>query len=206
MSGIQIETFRWAAAQPALTGVVIIGAGVLYGFYGSRLFRVLIAATCAGLGWLGGNLAAPLVEDVPGPVLGAIAAVGLGLAATRLLRPAIALASAATWGVIGAYLAGQFGLGRDAGLITAGLAALFGLLHAILDYRSTTLVLTTVQGAVMLVVGWVSLTSQVAPTLGATFREWANSQELLVPIFLAMLFATAYSCQAMCRRRSIKGV
>ena len=205
MSGIQIETFRWAAAQPALTGLVIMGAGFIYGFYGSRLFRLLIAASCAGFGWLGGHLAAGFVSDIPAPALGAIGAVGLGLAATRMLRAGVAFTSLATWAIIGAYLAGQFGLEREGGLIAAGLAGLFGLTHALLDCRGTTLVLTTLQGAVMIVVGWVSVTSQIAPSLGATFREWANSQELLVPGFLAMLFVTAYSCQVL-RQRNIKGI
>jgi hypothetical protein len=148
-----METFRWAAAQPALTGVVIMGAGFLYGFYGSRLFRLLIAATCAGVGWLGGNVAGAFVDGVPPPAIGAVGAVLLGLMAAQMLRTGIAVASLATWGIIGAYLAGQFGLGRDAGLIAAGLAALLGLAHALLDYRGTTLVLTTVQGAVMIVIG-----------------------------------------------------
>jgi hypothetical protein len=155
---------------------------------------------------LGGHLAATVVRDIPAPLLGVIGAVGLGVAATRLLRTSIAVASLATWAIIGAYLAGQFGLGREAGLVAAGLAGVGGLVHALLDYRGTTMVLTTVQGAVMLVIGWVSVTSQLAPSLGVTFREWANSQELLVPGFLAMLFATAYSCQAMRRQRNIKGV
>ena len=66
-----------------------------------------------------------------------------------------------------------------------------------------TVVMTTLQGTVLMIVGFVGAASELAPSVGLTFRDWADGQSLLVPILLLMLFVTAYSYQSSAQRGDI---
>jgi hypothetical protein len=44
----------------------------------------------------------------------------------------------------------------------------------------------------------------VIPTFGSTFRICARNQSFMVPILLAMVAATLYSCQARARQGDIR--
>lgn len=206
MMDLQGNLFRWAAAQPALTGAVIFCLGLVYAFAGFRLFRFLLSVTCAGLGWLVGVVAAEMAHLTPELVgVSGLLGAGLGVAISIYReKPALFATAMATWGALAWYLALQLGLPRLTVFVLGGIGAGLGGLFSLLAYRGMRVVLSTLQGAVLLVVGWVSLSSSIAPSIGSTFRQWAGSQSLLVPVFLVMLFVTGYSFQAMRERGDIK--
>lgn len=194
---------RWAAAQPALTGVVILGLGAVYAFFGFRMFRPLLGLTCFGLGWLVGMTGAT-AAGLPAGWLGLLGAITLGGVSVRWPKPALSLASAATWGILAYYLAGQCGLPSPGPLTSAGVAGALGVLFVCLNYRTMTVIVMTLQGVILLLVGFVAISTRVLPELGNTFRLWANSETFVVPVFLIMLFAAAYSYQAMHQQGDIR--
>ena len=199
----QVELFTWAAHQPVLSGAVLLGTGLVYGFFGFRLFRFLLAVSCAGLGWLVGYIVADLGGLSP-LILGSICAVVLGALSLKFEKPAVIVVSAASWGLLCYYLGNQLGVPRSMLWGVSGVAGGLGVFFAIISYRSMSVVLTTLQGVALMVVGWVALMSRLMPSVGATFRDWANSQALLVPVFLVMLFVAAFSYQAMHQQGDIK--
>ena len=203
MTTMQTDILLWAATQPAITGLVVFGLGVVYAFFGFRFFQFLLAVSCAMLGWLVAAVVATAAGISPTEP-GIAAALVLGGASFKWQKPAAAFAAAGTWTLLTAYLAGQVGLPSTGVLVVAVLGGGLGLLFAILSFRTMVVVVTTMQGVVLMAVGWVTLASRLVPSIGGTFRCWANSQALVLPIFLAMLFATAFSYQAMHRQGDIK--
>ncbi|MBU0637545.1 MAG: hypothetical protein KKB50_01670 [Planctomycetes bacterium] len=196
MSGFQSAFFNWVAVQPALTGLVVLALGLMYSFQGYRFFRALLVLSAGCLGWCVGWLLGEFAGS-PAGVMGLVGAAASAGGALKWNRPAAIVVCGATCGVGGFYLAMQLGfkalVASGAGALTGGL----GLLFAWLCFRTMVVVLTTAQGAALLVLGFVGVTSSIMPSVGATFRAWAASQSLLVPILMAMLFVMGYSYQAM---------
>lgn len=203
MNDLQDMAFDWAVTQPALMGALLFGLGLLYGFQGFRFFRFLLVVTCGLLGAIGGGLLGD-TGFAPTNVL----ALGMGVAGLILgsfwPRAAVYVACAMTWGLFGGYLAQQMGAGpmvvRAFGLVALGLGALF----VRLCYRAMQVILTTLQGAALLVLGFVALSNTLVPSIGNTFRAWADSSSCLTPIMLAMAFVTAYSYQSIQHRGDIR--
>jgi hypothetical protein len=180
-----------------------MAAGVVYAFFGFRLFRFLLAISCGGLGYLAGAIATQYV-DVPELYLCAAGAVLFCVIAAKWERVGVVISAAATWALLGGYLSMQLGIPRTGIWITMGVTGLLGMLFALLCYRTTTVVLTTLQGVVIMIVGFVTVSTKFLPAIGTTFTRWANSQSLLVPVFLIMLFAAAYSYQTMHQQGDIR--
>lgn len=203
MLDVQDSLFRWAAAQPAATGLVLFGTGLVFGFFGFRMFSLLLSVSLAALGALAGLLAGD-AAGLPVDMTAVTGALVGGLVAVSWRPGATALACGATWGLLGAYLLIQFGFKGwpvpTALLVCGGLGALFALLCP----RTMQVVLTTLQGATLLVVGFVAVSSQMLPSVGGTFRAWADDWSLLVPGLLAMVAITAYSYQAMNQQGDIR--
>ena len=57
------------------------------------------------------------------------------------------------------------------------------------------IVVTILQGAGLLVVGFVGVTCELVPSLGLTFVEWADRLPLMVPVLMVMLCVLGYSVQ-----------
>ena len=203
MPKLQLELFRWAAGQPAMTGAVILAAGLVYGFFGFRLFRFLLGVTCALLGWMTGCVLGA-AGGLPPVAVGLLGALVLGAFSAKCEKPAVALASGTVWGMFTCYLGSQFGLPREVALIGAALVGGLGVFFSLVCYRTMRVVLTAMQGVALMVVGWVSFSTQLCPEIGVTFRAWAAGQALLVPVLMMMLFVTAYSYQVMHQQGDIK--
>ncbi len=199
----QAELVRWAGEQAALTGAVLLALGLVYTFYGNALSKLLLVFTCAGLGWAGGVTASVVGElpELPAAICGAIALAGF---AAGVPRVAVSLTAIAIWGVLSAYLVAQFGPSRTWLWSLAGVGAGLGLLFSILCHRTMNVILTVLQGTVLMLIGWIALMCQVAPAVGCTFRTWAGGRSFIVPVFLGMLFTMGYSYQAMRRQGDVK--
>ncbi|MCK4342949.1 MAG: hypothetical protein KAY37_14645 [Phycisphaerae bacterium] len=198
----QKTLFDWAAVQPGLTGAVIFGTGLLYGLCGFRLVRSLLVMPCAALGCLLGALLATLANLPPLPLVPVVGVLG-GILAIVRPQVGIILSSGATWAALGGYLALQFGLSEVPALITLAICGVGGAVLTLLSRPVMIILFTTWQGAGLMVIGFVSMSSAVFPSLGVTFRSLAHSQALAVPILLAMVATMAYSYQASARQGNI---
>lgn len=194
--------FRSAASWSVGTALVVLAVGLLYTLQGFRFARFLLALSCASGGLLFGGFAGVLFGH---PVTGALfAAAALAVVALTRRRVSLALASAFTFGTVGQYLGVQLGLRPDMSWVVGGLGAAAGLSLVWLYRRTLPIIVTTVQGSGLLVVGFVALATAVAPTLGQTFVEWASRIPLMVPALMLMLCIVGYSFQANARQGNIE--
>jgi hypothetical protein len=173
---------------------VLFAAGLAAAFCGARLLKLLVPLISAELGYA---LAAALTTwtgwaaFVIGPLLVMLA----GLSALTRPRAAAVVASGATWGLLGAFLAAQVDLGGVATWSCALVLGLTGTVLALLSPVTMTVLLTSLHGAAWAIVGFVGVTASLMPVVCATFQAWADDQPLVMPVLLAMLATTAYSCQ-----------
>jgi hypothetical protein len=194
--------FDWAAAQPAATGAAIFAAGLLYGFCGFRMIRpLLVVPAAAAAAWLGDLLT--VFVDVSPPMATGLGAVVGGAAAVLAPHVTVVVISGFTWAVLGGYLSWQFGLSDTTCLVVVGVAGLAGTVLTMLSRQAMTVLLTTLQGAVLMLLGFVATSSAAMPALGSTFRNLACEQSVVVPVLLAMLTVTAFSYQATARQGDI---
>ncbi len=194
--------FGWIAQQHWSVGLVVMAAGLLYGFQGFRVFRFVLGLSCAIVGLVGGYVAAVHFQLPPlfvSPALGAAAAAF----SFSQQRVAVIAVSGVTWGVLGHYLSLQIGLPGMVPLIGALVCGGFGGLFAYLCFRPMMVVLTSVHGIALIVVGFVGMSNHLLPSVGETFVVWAHSWTLLVPMLMTMLFVMAYSYQSSAQRGDI---
>lgn len=198
MSDIQGLIFQKAADLSETTTLVVFAMGLLCTLQGFRFARFIIALICAVWGWIAGGVVASIV-GLP-VAFGSVVAVALCALALMRFRAGLAIASAFTGGALAWHMAAQFGLRLDSLPIVAaiGLAAGFSLLWVCPRYLP--ILTTTVNGAWLLIAAFVGLTSGLAPSLGATFCDWAASYPLMTPAFMLMLFVLGYSVQANARQ------
>jgi hypothetical protein len=195
--------FRWASFQTGGTGASIFTFGLLYAFFGFRFSRLLLAVSAGGFGALAGwHLADPAGQPPAAAAL--MLAAGTVALALRYRQAGVVVAAAATFAALGYYLAAQFGLPTVAKSVCAAAGSGLGMAFAWLNRRAMPLAVTTVQGAVLMIVGFVGLSNALLPSLGITFVEWAATWSLLVPVLLGMLCVTAYSYQANAQQGDIR--
>jgi hypothetical protein len=192
----------WIAHQHWTVGAVVMAAGLLYGFQGVRVFKFVLGLSSALIGLLAGLMAAVTFELPPifvGPIFGAAAAAF----SVSQQRTAMIGVGGATWGVLGHYLAMQVGLPGIAPLIAMAVTGGFGALFAYLCFRPMMVVVTSLHGIMLIVIGFVGMANKLMPTVGETFVVWAHSWTLLVPMLMTMLFVMSYSYQSSAQRGDI---
>lgn len=195
MVDCQAQLFEWAAGQHPASGLVLFAMGLIYGLYGLRWIRFLNLLPAAGIGALVGLMVSGFVP-LAGNLVAAGGAVFFGVVAIAWRRGGIVLTAAATFALIGGYLAFQFGFPEQIVLGTLGLLGLIGALLTALTPKPFALLATALQGAALMVVGFVGLSAQVFPSLASSFCHLAESYGCVVPILLTMVTVTAYSYQA----------
>ena len=203
MIDIQREMLNWAACQHPLTGLVILAMGLVFAFFGFRMFRFLLAVTCGAIGWGAGYLIAAYADTPALPICIGVSA-ALALISLKMVYLGLGIAAGTIWGGTGYYLCYQLHLPEPLTYLFAAVFAVLGLLFAMICHRQTSVTLSTLTGVILIIAGFVSVSSTLIPTLGNTFRSWAQAQSLVVPIFLGMLFAAAYSYQAMHQQGDIR--
>jgi hypothetical protein len=187
--------FDWVSGQHGLTGAFILVAGLLYGFCGARMYRYLVVLPSAGLGALAGAIAAALA-GVDALLAAAGAGVVAGILGMAYPRFAAILTGGASWALLGGYIVLQAGGSEFAAFVALCVVGGIGTVLTILSRQPMTIVATTLQGAAMMVIGFVGLSHAILPSLSSTFCTLANSQGLTVPVLMAMLSAMCYSYQA----------
>lgn len=194
MYDFQSLIFRSASRWSEVTSLVVIAVGLLYTLQGFRFARFLIALSCAGAGLAAGGAVANMLNL---PLVVALASAGvLGIAALARFRWGLAVASTFTFGALAQYMATRIGLSPSPTLIIGGLGLVGGASLIWVCRRPLPILVTMVQGAALILVGFVGLTSAVAPTLGTTFVTWTTEYSLMAPAFMLMLCVMGYSAQA----------
>lgn len=203
MTHYQQLLFDWITAQSAATGLVVMAAGLLAASHGFRMIRFLLAACGFGVGygavWALGSFI-PLPPSVVGLVAGSVCA----LAGVAWPQPTRVAVSAMTWAIGGAYLAEQFGARGLGWWIPTGLLGATGGLLMLVSPRSMTILMTSLHGAAVFILGFAGVADAILPVLGGTLRSWAHHRSAILPILLGMLTLTAYSCQANARRGDLR--
>lgn len=202
MTNYQQILFDWAAQQHALTGAVLLGLGLLSGFLGFRMVRFLLVVSTGGILAVVTGMVA-LKYDLP--VLLPAVATGLGGAFLGLLaaRAAVTVNAALTIALMAAYIATQVGIQGNALWVILALFAAGGGTLGLISHRTMLLVITTLQGSVLMIIGVVGVASELAPSIGGTFCQWARTKSLIVPMLLTMVTTMAYSVQVSKRQGDI---
>lgn len=189
--------------QPGLTGIVLVGTGLVAGLQGFRFYRFLVGAGCGLLGYISGKaLAVPLA--LPAEVF---AAVGASAGATvGLIWPQIAgvLTHGVLWAGLASYCADQLGLRGLLAILATVLGGAAGAGMTLVTRQTMNALSTSFFGAGLIIAGLVALTSDAFPVVGDTFRAWAQDDSPVVGILWAMVAATAYSYQANARRGDLR--
>lgn len=202
MTNIQYTLLQWVAHQPGITGAVLFAAGLLYALCGFRLIRYVAVLPCCGLGCLVGATVASWLEIPPGFLTGALGAAGAALALHWVLA-GVVVSCGATWVALAGYLALQFGFSATIVTTAAIIAGVVGTVLTLLSRNSMIVLVTTIQGAALIVLGFTGMATEVLPTVGGTFRRLAADYALTVPVLLMMLAFTAYSCQVSAQQGDI---
>jgi|GEM_PF-6476746 len=194
----QGQLVSWALAQSIWTGLVLLVAGLVAGCHGLRIIRFLLVVICSGIGF-GAGLALgetvgiyPQATAIPGAVVA-------GMSAVAWPRHLAVLANAVTWGGLAAYLAAQLGLKGAPAWIGIALLASGGLVLGIVSPRAMGMIMTSLYGAALFVLGFFVVADTLVPAIGSTLRGWTSGRSLFMPILLCMLATTAYSYQANCK-------
>lgn len=195
MQNPQDILFDWVTGQPGVTGAALLAAGAVCGFVGFRFARLIVPFALAGVGALVGEIVAEQLDEATLMPMAAGAAIGL-LVGVRWYTAGLAVSTGATFGLLAQYLFVQFGAPDTAALVALATLVVVGIVLTPLSPRTMPMVTTTLQGTILMIVGFTGLTTAYLPALGRTFCRCASKTELLIPLLLIMLTAMAYSVQS----------
>lgn len=194
MTDVQAAIFSWASLQPLAVGLTLGCVGLLFALQGFRFARLLLALICGGGGFVCGDIVASGGEA--GALAGSVGALVFGLIALVRVRIGLVIASMFTFGALTPWLCFRLGIPSN---IAGFLMVVGGAIGASLFWlcrRKLPLIITTLQGAAVLVVAFVAVTSSLLPNLGDTFVDWANGVPLTIPVLMVMLCVTGISVQS----------
>lgn len=203
MFDIQESLFRWAGAQGQGTAVVIVALGLLCALQGFRFARFLFAITCGAAGFFAGGAVAAAI-GAPAPPAALLCGAVLGGIGMYRFAIGACMSSMFVFALVAGNLAARFTADPNSILFGMGVGALFGLSLRWVSVRAMPIIVTTVAGAGLLIVGFVGLTGSLAPSLAQTFVDWSQTIPLLTPAMMVMLFVLGYSVQANAQQGDIQ--
>jgi hypothetical protein len=187
----QADLLQWCQnMSPGIATVLIIG-GIIYLLFGYYIFRglVLLNATVAGAA-IGAVIGQHMQVPIPGAIIGAML---LAAVSWIVMKYAVALMGGFFGVLLGASIWRACGLQPSlawAGALT-GLVG-FGLLAFIL-FKESVMMLTSLQGSVMLILGILGLVYQyqaAAPmvTENMQAKSFLLPMAILIPTVLGLVF------------------
>ena len=186
----------WCQDMGPGTGLLLILIGAVYLLYGWSLFKVLITLNAAVLGgYIGTLLGGHLGSGVMGGILGAIVSAAITY---PLLKWGVAVMGGICGAMVGAGIWRASGLDPHyawAGAMT-GLVG-FGLFSFIL-FRGSIIMYTSVQGAVMIVIGLLGVAFKYHDMAPKIAQSMSNQPlilpiGLIVPTILGLVYQQIYS-------------
>lgn len=195
MEDIQSIAFRWIGQQSTVAALVVAGMGALLNLQGFRFGRFLMGLTSAGGGFAIGAVLAT-IGGMPIEIVGGVLAVAFFALGMWKYRIGIFLSSV----FVGAGLANLL-VSRFTGLPdTLAFATLIGAVAGgCLQWvclKSLPIMITSVEGGFIMIVGFVGLAYWFAPSLAATYVGWSDSIPFMTPVMMVMLYVLGYSVQA----------
>lgn len=195
----QPDLLQWCQSMTPAVSTLLILAGIVYLLFGVHIFRYLITLNAIFLGaWLGAIAGARSDSAVPGAVIG-------GFVAGAVCWPTMKYSVAFMGGIIGALLGAAIwrSAGLDANFAWAGALSgliFFGMLNFII-FRGSVMVYMSLQGAVMLIFGVMSLIYKY-PEAARTMTESLSDRQFLLPLaifiptILGFIYQNTYYGQA----------
>lgn len=195
MIDLQRAALDWIVAQPPVTGLAVLGGGLLCALAGARFTRFLVTVCAVAAGSVLGLMLSVCFNVAP---VGMSSALAFAAGFAAILWPAtmLIMLSGFGWGFLALYYLHQLGSRGDATLVVFALGFLGGCVLTSLNRATMTVLLTSIVGSAVMVVGFIGLANGVLPSLGGTIRALAGAQPLTLPILIAMLTVTTYSYQA----------
>ena len=193
------DALHW---EPA-TALALFAIGTLYAMQGFRFARFLFAVSAAVAGFAVAAVIAAATETppiVPGLAAGAV----LGIVALLRLSVGVTFGAIVTFGFYGVYFAERMGFSQP-NVITCAVAGLFlGAALAWGGQRSLPILISTMQGAVLMVLGFVGVAHILAADFATTFVAWSSRFGLVVPLLMTMLIVMGYSVQANAQQGDLR--
>ncbi len=185
------------------TSLSLFAIGALFNLQGYRFARFLFGVA-AGVAAFVIGVVLGRVLNLPPTMTGVALGVVVATAALLRLSFGVTACSMLTLGFYGGYLAMRMGFSDPNVLIAAGIGTFSGGALAWAGQRSLPILISTLQGAGLMIVGFVGLASGFAPTFASTFVAWASDLSLFVPLLVAMLVTLGYSVQANMQQGDIR--
>lgn len=196
---VQTALFRWAAEQPASTGLALLAAGLLYGLIGFRFVRLLVVVSSTVVGAALAHLVIDKYAEGSRMIV-TLAAVVAGWLAIVKPRTALVMCSGATWAAMIYHLASALGAPHQVVTVAVLATATVAMILTILCRETMTLLFLTMNGTAAGMLGFIGVAQDMLPSLGYTFRDLSLQHPLFAPIFMMILGCTAYTVQANAQR------
>jgi hypothetical protein len=195
MHDYQTQLLTWAAGQPQSAAMILFVVGTAYTLQGFRFARIMIAIVLGVVGYAFGRgwTAANGMEEILLPLIFAAVPGALALLAFRL---GLLMASLTTFALAVQFIGMQLGLAPIGLLVCLGFGAIVGALAYFLHRRVLPRLLTTMQGSVMMLLGFVGSAGSLLPRLADTMISTAADMPFAVPMLLGMLCVMGYCYQA----------
>ena len=177
---VQHDFLTWCHQMSTGSAILLILVGIVYLMYGFTMFRGLILLNAMLLGAYVGVIVGTHYSAYPlaGGLIGAVIA---GITAWPLMKWAVAVIG----GVVGAVLGASVWMAADLDPNYAWAGALTGLvgfgLFSFILFRASIIMYTSLQGAMMVVMGLLGLTFKY-PEIAQKVTASLTSQPLMLPI------------------------
>lgn len=194
MNDYQTQLLTWAANQSQSAAIIMFAVGTVYTLQGFRFARLMIAIVLGIIGFAFGRAWADANGANP-EVFSLISAAVMGALALASVCSGLLIGSVITFGLAMQFLGMQFGLPPTGLLVLFCFGAVVGALIYFLHARVLPRLLTTMQGSVMMLLGFVGAAGSFLPRLADTMIDTAAGMPFAVPMLLGMLCVMGYCYQ-----------
>jgi len=179
-----VQSFpRFLADVPLWQLVLFIPVGLVSLLYGLKLFKGMVVVYAAMVGVLAGWLTAArfALSETIGMIGGAVV---LGLLAWPLFKVAVSIFGGVAGGLLGAMVV--FWLDKPVYvLIAGGIGLVLGFILALVIFRAVIIFMTSVLGAVLVVLGVVGLVMAV-PSVREAVITGIEAKRFLLPVLIGV--------------------
>jgi len=197
MTDYQALIFRWAESQPPAAGFVLFLFGVCLTLQGFRFARYLIPMAA-------GAIALAVATAFFDVVVGFAIAVLIATCGAAWPRFGLLVGSVITFAALAFYLAMQVGLPPTGTMAMGGVGALAGAVAPRFYPRTLPLIISSLHGGALIVLGLISFGDSYMPGMISTFVVWSNRNAFMAPAALLLLVVMGMSVQLKGRQGDIE--
>lgn len=185
------EMLRWCTDMRPGTAAVLMAAGFVYLLYGHGVFRALVTINCTLLGaWIGALIGKSTGGLLPGALIGGFLS---AVIAWPTMKYAVALMAGMVGFVLGASVWQSTGLDPRFAPAGGAIGLTFLAMLSFINFRTTIIVATGLQGATMVLLGTLGLLykyQDLVPRLDSTLLQntFIVPAAILVPAVLGFVY------------------